>query len=326
MEATAPTTPAAPAPDATETQVEPHGEATKPAEPSIGEKYRRLEAEHAKKVKEQILERRKWDADRKTTGERLSRLAELEKQQQSARLNPPAFLKSIYGDDWHTIVNEAKLNGVPPADLIQSEMARMREEFESKLRERDEGETKRSQQHQTAALEQARNNIRLESEDFYEASGAEYPILERIGDKAEVARRIAQRIEAEFHKTTRRDESGAVLRQGRVLTPKEAAELIEGEMLSVAEAAMKSEKYKARLTPPDLTSEKKSGSLKLKQQSSTPQQQPSGQPQPSVRKTLSNDIKGSTPDAAPVIQTPEERRKRALAAFDAARAKKDAAR
>jgi hypothetical protein len=299
--------------------VEPQGEA-KPAEPSIGEKYRRLEAEHAKKVKEHILERRKWDADRKTTGERLSKLAELEKRESQARLNPPAFLKSIYGDNWHEVVNESKLNGVPPADLIQSEMARMREEFEAKLRERDEGETTRSQQQQQQALQQARNNIRLESEDFYEASGAEYPILERLGGKSEVAQRIAQRIEAEFHKTTRRDESGAVLRQGRVLTPKEAAELIEGEMLSVAEAAMKAEKYKSRFAPPDLTAEKKSGSLKFTQKPSSPQ------PQPSVRKTLSNDIKGSTPDAPPVTQTPEERRKRALAAFDAARAKKTAAR
>jgi len=311
-------TPTAPTTPAVETKSE------TPAEVDLAQKYRRLEAEHQRKVKEQIIERRKWDADRKTTGERLSKLAELEKRESQARLNPPAFLKSIYGDNWHEVVNESKINGVPPADLIQSEIARMRDEFEAKLKARDEESSRSLQAQQQQALDQARANIRMEAEEFYSASGAEYPILERLGDKAAVARTIAQRIEHEFHATAKRDENGAVVRQGRVLTAKEVAELIESEMLGVAEYATKVEKYKSRFAPkpPDLTSEKKSESLKLKQQPTSQQPQSSGQ-QP--RKSLSNDITGSTRDDAPARLTPEERRQRALAAFAAVKERKAAA-
>lgn len=302
---------------------------TKPVEPAQppgedwAQKYRHLEAEHQRKLKEQIIERRKWDSDRKTTGERLSKLSELEKRENAARLNPPEFLKSIYGDNWHEVVNESKINGVPPAQLIQAEMAKMRDEFEAKLRAKDEEGSKGMQAQQERQLEQARANIRLEAEDFYESSGAEYPILERIGDKAAIARTIAARIEKEFHATARRDEEGNVLRPGKVLTTKEAAELIEGEMLEVAEAAFKAEKYKSRFAPqpPVLTGERKSESLRVKQQP-TLQQQSSGQ-QP--RKSLSNEITGSTKDEAPVRLTPEERRKRSLAAYDAEWRKRNAA-
>lgn len=316
-------TPTAPTTPAVETKPDAQVEA------DIAQKYRRLEFEHNKKLKEQILERRKWDSDRKATGERLSRLAELEKRESQARLNPPAFLKSIYGDNWHEVVNESKLNGVPPADLIQSEMSRMRDEFEAKLKARDDESTSRLQAQQQQALEQARANIRLEAEEFYSASGADYPILERLGGKEAVASAIAQRIEREFHASSKRDESGAVVRQGRVLTTKEAAELIEGEMLAVAEAALKAEKYKSRFAPkpPDLTAEKKSGSLQLKQQqqSNGQQSQSEQKPQSPPRKSLSNDITGSTKDDAPARLTPEERRQRALAAFAAVKERKAAA-
>src|SRR5512136_1236115 len=250
--------PAAPAP------VEP--KPTPESQEDWSQKYRKLEAEHQKKLKEQIIERRKWEADRKTTGERLSKLSELEKREQQARLNPPAYLKSIYGENWHEVVNESKINGVPPAQLLQAEMAKMREEFEAKLKSRDDEGAKRMQAQQQQALEQARANIRTEAADFYEASGKDFPILERLGDKAAIASTIAQRIEKEFHATSQRDEAGNLLRQGKVLTTQEAAELIESEMLAVAEAALKAEKYKSRLAPkpPDLTAEKKSESLKLK--------------------------------------------------------------
>lgn len=318
----APAAPVTPSSTAPTTPVEPKPVATEPGE-DWGQKYRKLEAEHQKKLKEQIIERRKWDADRKTTGERLSKLSELEKRENQARLNPPEFLKSIYGDNWHEVVNESKINGVPPAQLLQAEMDKMREEFEAKLRARDEEGTKSLQAQQQKELDQARSNIRIAAEEFYAASAAEYPILERIGDKTAVAQTLAQRIEKEFRSSIQYDEAGNLIRQGRVLTAKEAAELIEGEMLAVAEAAMKAEKYKSRFAPKptDLTAEKKSESLKLKQQP-TSQQQSSGQ-QP--RKSLSNEITGSTKDEAPTRLTPDERRRRALAAYAAERERKSAA-
>lgn len=315
----APVTPSSTTPPA---PVEPKPVATEPQE-DWGQKYRKLEDAHQKKLKEQIIERRKWDADRKTTGERLSKLSELEKREQQARLNPPEFLKGIYGDNWHEIVNESKINGVPPAQLLQAEMDKMREEFEAKLRARDEEGTKSLQAQQQQALEQARYNIRLAADEFYSTSAAEYPILERIGDKAAVAAKLAQRIEKEFRSSIQYDEAGNLVKQGKVMTAREAADVIEGEMLADAEHAFHAQKYKSRFAPkaPDLTAEKKSESLKLKQQP-TSQQQSSGQ-QP--RKSLSNEITGSTKDDAPTRLTPDERRRRALAAYAAERERKSAA-
>lgn len=291
-------------------------------------KYRQLEQDSGKRLKEHIIERRKWEADRKTTGERLSRLSELEKRESQAKLNPPAFLKSIYGDNWHEIVNESKINGVPPAALVQDALSQMREEFEAKLRARDDGDQRRAQEQQTAALETARNSIRMEAEDFYDASGADYPILERIGDKAAISKTIADRIEKEFHATTRRDESGRVLRQGKVLTVKEATELIENEMLETAEAAFGAEKYKSRFAPKpptDLTAQKKPESLQRTSQQSGQSQQNSKSQQSGQRKSLSNEITGSTKEEAPVRLTDDERRKRSEAAFRAVLSAKNGA-
>jgi hypothetical protein len=316
------TTPAvAPVPATPQGEVKPTAPA--PAGEDWAQKYRRLEAEVQKKTKEQITERRKWDADRKATGERLTKLTELEKREQQARLNPTAYLKSLYGDDWHQVVTDAKISGVPPAQLVEAEMAKMRDEFEAKLKARDEEGTKSLRAQQEQALEQARASIRLEAEDFYEASGKDFPILDRLGDKAAVARALAQRIESEFHSSAKRDESGAVLRQGRVLTAKEAAELIEGEMLGVAEAALKAEKYRARFAPkpPDLSTPKQAATVSSTQQQS--KQQSSNGQQP--RKSLSNDITGSTKDEAPHRLTPQERRQAALDAYNAERARKRAA-
>jgi hypothetical protein len=330
MAVTAPVAPAPAPTSAQSTLVAPVQEAqpeVKPATPPAGEdwaqKYRRLEAETQKKVKEQIVERRKWDADRKATGERLSKLGELEKREQQAKLNPTAYLKSLYGDDWHQVVTDAKINGVPPAQLVEDALSKMREEFEAKLKARDDEGSKSLRAQQEQALEQARASIRLEAEDFYEALGKDYPILERLGDKAAVARAIAQRIESEFHASAKRNEGGAVIRQGKVMTSKEAAEAIEGEMLAVAEAALKAEKYKARFAPkpPDLSTTKQAATVSSTQQQSRQQQSNGQQP----RKSLSNDITGSTKDETAHRLTPQERRQAALDAYNAERAKKKAA-
>jgi hypothetical protein len=108
------------------------------------------------------------------------------------------------------------------------------------------------------------------------------------------------------------------------LTAKEAAELIEGEMLGVAEAALKAEKYRARFAPkpPDLSTPKQAASVSSSAQQQSKQQSSNGQ-QP--RKSLSNDITGSTKDEAPHRLTPQERRQAALDAYNAERARKRAA-
>lgn len=263
----------------------------------ITAKYKQLETEHQKKVREHIIERRKWDGERKSLSERAQKAGEYEKQQANARLNPPEFLKSIYGEQWHEMINEAKLNGVPPGQLIQQEMQKLREEFEAKDKSRAESEKSAAEQAADERTESARRSIFADAAEFYRAKASEYPLLARLGGEPKVARTIAQRIESEFHA------------QGKILTPSEAADLIESEVLDWAREATKHDKYKVKLQPSGVSPTVATS----KQQQGT--QQPAA-----ARRSLTNDITGSTSSTKPPISE-KERRERAEAAYDAARRK-----
>lgn len=316
----APTAPVAPPKAVEPTPTEPAttGEPAK----DWAKEYRRLEAEHAKKVREHIIERRKWDADRKTTGERLSRLSELEKREGLARLNPTEFAKSVWGDDWHEKLTEAKVHGVPPADLVAAEMAKMREEFDAKLTSREAAEKQRAEQAQQAQLEQHRAAMRADAQDWLAEHAKEYPVLERLGPLDKVARRIAERIEHEFHRGTQRDESGQVTRRGQLLSVQQAAELIEGDLVAIAEHAAGAAKYRARLAPKlaPLPAPSPPATVSSQQvpQQSEPKQSTGQQP----RQTLTNDIGARTSGEAPRRLSEAERRERAIAAAEAERAKR----
>lgn len=312
----APTAPVAP-PKAVETTPT---ESPPPSEPAKdwAKEYRRLEAEHAKKVREHIIERRKWDADRKTTGERLSRLSELEKREGLARLNPTEFAKSVWGDDWHEKLTEAKVHGVPPADLVAAEMNKLRDEFEAKLSSREAAEKQSREQAQREQLDHARASMRADATDWLRENASAYPILERLGDATKVAKRIADRIEHEFHRSTQRDESGRVVRQGRVLTTQEAAELIEGDLVAIAEHALGAEKYRARLGEKLKPLSAAPAPATVPGQTSPQQSEPKQSTGQQPRKTLTNDIGARTTGESKPL-TPAERRERALAAFEAAR-------
>lgn len=269
--------------------------------PDITTKYKTLETEHQKKVREHIVERRKWESERKAFTEKAQRLEALEKREQAARLNPPEFLKSIYGDNWHEVLTEAKVNGVPPAQLIQQEMAKLREEFDTREKTKAKESAKRQAEAKQQAEEQARQTIFGESIAWYKAKQAEYPLLAKLGAEPVVARTLAQRIESEFHKT------------GKILTTSEVADMVEGEVLEWVKEAGKHEKYKAKLQPNGTSSTV----------ATSPQQQGSqqtSQPQKPARRSLTNDITGSTSPATPPMSE-KERRERAIAAFEAARRK-----
>lgn len=261
-------------------------------------KYKALEAEHQKKQREQIIERRKWDGERKTSGERLTKLEQLEKREQSAKVNPVGYLKSVYGEDWQKIINEAALTGATPAQLVQESIDKLREEFEAKDKSRAEESTKAAETQRQQAQDNARQTIFAESAAWYRAKASEFPLLAKIGAEPAVARTMAQRIEHEFNKT------------GKILTAAEAAELIEGDVLEWAREATKHEKYKAKLQPAPASS------------TVAPSKQQQGTQQPAAaRRSITNDITGSTSPAKPPASD-KERLARATAAWDAAKAKR----
>jgi hypothetical protein len=319
--------PVAPEAQPTQTQTPPPEPPKAPVAPAEqprdwAAEYKRLEADHSRKVREHIIERRKWEADKKTTGERLSKLSELEKREQSARLNPTAFAQSVWGENWHEVLTEAKVHGVPPADLIAAELAKVREEFEAKLSARETDAQRRAEQAQQQQLEQARAGMREEAASWLAANAKEYPVLERLGPAQSVAKKIAERIEHEYHRS-RRDESGAIVRPGRILTSQEAADLIERDLLAIAEAAAAAPKYRDRLAPKlaPLPSQPPSSSVQGAQSQQSDKQQ-SNQSRQQPRETLNNNIGARTAGQAQL--TPAERRARAEAAIEAAAARRAA--
>lgn len=268
------------------------------APPDITAKYKTLEAEHQRKVREQIVERRKWEGERKSASEKLSKLEQLEKREASARLNPPEFLKSIYGDNWHEVLTEAKVNGVAPAALIQAEFDKFRAEMSDKEKSRADESTKAAESQRQEATNNARATIFAESAAWYRAQAADFPLLKKIGEEPAVARTMAARIEHEFHKS------------GKVMTQAEVAELIEAEVLEWVQEAGKHEKYKAKLQPTAASS------------TVAPSKQQQGTQQPAAaRRSITNDITGSTSSAKPPASD-KERSARAEAAWNAVKARK----
>lgn len=265
------------------------------------------------KERQHVVERRKFseqrEAEKKTWGEKLSRLDSLEKMHREAKINPEGFLKSVYGDSWYDTVVAAKLNGgVPTADVLASEIARAKEEIRSEFTAKDAEREKASAEAARQAEADARQQLHSEMREFLKASGKDYPAFRAIGSEEHVATLLARRIESEYKRTERRDEtSGKLLMPGKILTTKEAADLLESDLLALAEETAAHEKYQPKLRE------------KLQ-----PKQPPPGgssqRPDPQQRRTLSNDLTGSTPGRAPAM-TDAERRERALAAINAARSK-----
>lgn len=262
----------------------------------------------AKKERQHVVERRKFGEERKTLGEKLSRLEVLEKAQREAKLNPIDFMKATYGDGWYDVIVEAKMSGVPPANVIASEIAKVREEVTKQFTDRDAANAEANKAAAVKREQTARRELAYEAQEFWKANEKEYPIFRRLGDAAAIANTLAQRIETEYHRTSRRDATtGELLAQGRVITHKEAADLVESEILGLAEEAAAHDKYReklrSKLQPP--APAPTAGGPKLQR---TENQQ---------RRTLSNDLTGSTPGRTPAV-TPEDRRARAIAAFNQA--------
>ncbi len=279
-------------------------------------KAEKLQADINKKTKEQIAERRRWDGEKKTFGEKLKAADEFAKLKSQAKLNPTAFLKSVYGDNYYDTLVESKINGnAPTADTVALELERMEERIEAKYAAREAERAKQADESQTRAVAQARRQLSAEAAEFWKANDKDYPVFHKLGDESAVANMLSQRIEAEYNRTTQRDEAGEVLRDGRVMTMKEAADALEADILAIVDEAASHEKYQPKLRE-RLQPQKPSGSLVRPQPQTQPSQQ---QPQSSqqTRRTLSNDLTGSTPGRSPPVSD-ADRLARSIAAYNAA--------
>lgn len=274
---------AAPAPDARELELKAREEAL-----AKREKVWRDEAKKASDEKKglgaklkEYEELRKWRSEK-------------EREEQLANLNPTEFAKKKWGDGWYDKLMQAHTNGVPPADLIAAELSKMRVEFEARLAERDEAANRATTEAKQRSVEEARQQVASECAEYFEASKAEYPLLETYGDAKALGAALGRHIEAEFQRT------------GKLMSAKEAADKLEASEAARLEKAAAHEKYKTRLQE------------KLKP--ATIPSAASGAPrrtEAAERRTLSNNLTASTPGRAPPA-SPEERLKRATEAYEAA--------
>lgn len=271
------------------------------------------------KAREEAMNKREstWKSEAKKAadakgglGEKLKKLSEYERRENLAKLNPPEYLKSLYGDKWHDLINTTAVHGVPPADLIMAELSK----FNEKMDERFAALEAKSKEGQTAAQQQAiteaRGELNYRCSDFMEQSGKDYPVFESLKalggstDDVDVARILAQRIETEFNRPVKPGE-----KPRKLLTPKEAADLLEGELLQIVDKAATADKYKSRLQE------------KMKPASVAASGRNGGAPQGSTGRTLNNALTASTPSGKPTHRTEKERLEAATAAFNAARSR-----
>lgn len=285
-----------------------------PADADLKTKYEKLEADHLARKRELIIERRKWDAERKAAADKLAKLpeyekklSEFEKTQKAALRNPSEFLKSIYGDNWYDRVVEAKVSGVAPAELMAQELEKLEAKFEAKLSAKDAEAAKAREEAAKSQQAEVLKSFMREVGEFTNANLKDYPIFERLGSAEVVTQTIAARIRSEFERTTKKDEAGEVIQQGKVLSAKEAADLIENDLIELAKHALTQEKYKPKFAPAAPVDPKasKAGATLAK-----------------ARKTLSNGLTASTETPKKPAVTDAERRARAIAAFNATAAAK----
>lgn len=281
-----PTVPVAPAP-------------VVPAEPQEVAALR-LEVARTKKASDALAmkQQRAHAEEKKTFGEKLSRLSELEKQDAQFKLNKTAYLEAKLGKDWYDQIVAEKINGgAPTADIVASELAKMEEKFEAKLAAKDAEQRKAQDAAQAQAVTQAERQLAAEGGQFFKSKSADFPLVADLGTPEQVGAELARRLKTHFHATTQRDESGQILMDGEILSLQKIAESWEGSLVALAKKAAAHAKYAEQFKP---------------------NAAPKSAAQPVERRTLSNDLTGSTPSREPP-RSDAERRERALNAWQNAR-------
>lgn len=176
----------------------------------------------------------------------------------SAKTNPGGLLKRIWGDDWYNTLTQYQLAGeqATPAmvqQLIDDKLAAQREELEQRLttereareateNKRLEAEKARTQQNYDEAIEAHRQTIK----SFVVANSDKYPLTAAWGRE----QTVAEVIEQHFDRTTEVDSNGNVLKPGRILSPAEAAELVEKALTADADKAVAIRTKAAKPTAP----------------------------------------------------------------------------
>lgn len=282
---------------------------------------KRLTTEHERRVRENIMERRKYEAQLKELSPKAQKGDEYEKLIRRAKLDPLSVVHGIWGEKGWDILTGAKIGDTAPANIIQAEMDRMRDEVRSEFSTRDATAKAQQEAAEKASVQNAFDGHKLEMARFFAASKAEYPALEERfgGNPRAVGDAIHAHIVNAFntaHAAATRDGNQANV---TAMTPRQAADALEEVEAGFAQRLAKHEKYAPKfreaLTPKPMSNTM--GGPKLQPSQSSQGQSQSNQ-LPQTRRTLSNDITGSTPGRQPPANL-EERRRRAIERYNEVR-------
>jgi hypothetical protein len=285
-----PTTPAAPA--------QPDLAAQLAAAAKERDEYKAKYEGMDKKLRVNSIEMRKFTDEKRGLGSKLSEHSAFDAAFKASgisaadlknfKVNPVPVLKAALGDGWYDKIVEMKLNGgAPTAEAVAAEIARAKSEAKEEAiaevrggfeKERTEREQKAREQ-----AEQARAELTSDATAFLEKAGADYPVFEGY-QRDQVARAIASYQEQQYNRT------------GKVLSTKEAADALEQAEVSRAERLAGIDKYRGKLTEklkpanvPPVVGSRSAGNTQQE------------------RRTLSNDLTATTPQAKRAHRTDEER-------------------
>lgn len=303
-----PTAQSAPPPDASAAEIK-----------QWREKAERAEAELGKKTREAIATRRKADDERKTFGERLKSADEYDRLRRDGKVSPLNAVSKLLGvppEKALELLNTVAANGnAPTAESIAQALADQEAATEQKFKTREEQAENARREAEQKATESHASTLRVEAASFVKALVDDYPVFKTLGDAAQVGAMLAQRIQSSPAFARYRGALQYADSDTRVTIMKAAADALESQVLSLGVGLLEHEKYKGKfaekLTPP-----RNAGTVPPVARSVAASSVAS-QGQSQVRRTLGNDLTGSTPGEAPKLRTEEERIKAARAAGQA---------
>ncbi len=259
-----------------------------------------------KKLRVNAIEMKKFSEDKKGIGAKLSEHGKMAKAFEAAGLSPddlmhfktvpwPALKKAL-GDGFYDKLVEHRISGgTMTADEVMAVVERGKSDVRSEFTREQEEAKAATEKRAKEQMESARAELTQDATAFLETSWADYPIFEEHPREA-VAQAIVRYQEQEWKKT------------GKVITAKEASDGLEAIEIARAERMAGIPKYASKLTE------------KLKPVTVAPVGGSRGTPgsTQSERRTLSNDLTATTPQAKRTARSDEERM-RAILALDLSR-------
>jgi len=203
----------------------------------LSPRFAELEKAHAKLR----AERRELSEQRKAFKAAEEKVAAYEKLHAERLRNPDKYLKAEYGEDYYDKVTRLRVDGIPPADLVASEVDDQVARIHKKLEETTSSFEKRLAERDAAEAQREKMNYLNGAIEYSKANPEKFKRINHFNE----FNSIPQEIERHFQATSKQDADGT-WQPGEILSHEKAAEVIEGRIKELGEQFRK---YFALETP-----------------------------------------------------------------------------